>query len=753
VQLKQPKILFSILAVAAGLVLSLPGQEAGKRGIKIEPVATAGADRGSAALFVGVNEFEESNVTPLRYAVNDAIAQANLFVEELKLVPAENCWLALSGTPDAGSPWEKTLNNLKSKGVSVISATKISVLRQLRLLSRKADRAEELLIVSISTHGFEDSGTPYALGSDGLLGPVLLPETGISLRAVEGLMEQSLAQKRLLILDACRERPTRGSRSIGVGAAAEAFRAAFDEAAGRAVLASCDAGQASFEDPRLGHGVFTYHLIEGLRGAAEADGDFLTLGGVSDYVSQSVESWVRKNKPELPRPQWQRPWFKGPNDARQIPLALATLIQPVIEPKFKLTPEMVLGERKKQALLYLQQATAFGLENQIPGEYYQKANILISVLEGETLEYYLSTLELLKDNTPENRGILLEKWKPKTSEDTSASNANSNPTKSVELDFAPVETKSLTLDLAEEPFRKADPENSENIPEPTPEPIREAPVLSPTPTPTPIRKVDKPETSLNGQAPKTGTAYEIPELGLKMVWIPAGDFEMGTRLTEKGRGFDEFPHKVQITQGFWLGKFEVTVGEWNSVMGISNAGLKPDDQLVAMGDISWDQAAEFCKKLQARELAAGRIPSGYQFSLPTEAEWEYACRASTTTFYPFGNSSGIRNAYLKQFAWFIDSSKRNANPVGQKSPNDWGLYDMLGNVREYCWDDFGSYSRDNNQDPILRLKKSNNKVNRGGSYLDEASRCRPAYRSSGKRDKELGPNYGFRLALSPVARD
>lgn len=707
-QLKQPKILFSILAVAAGLVLSLPGQEAGKRGIKIEPVA-AGADRGSAALFVGVNEFEESNVTPLRYAVNDAIAQANLFVEELKLVPAENCWLALSGVPDAGSPWEKTLNNLKAKGVSVISATKISVLRQLRLLSRIADREEELLIVSISTHGFEDSGTPYALGRDGLLGPVLLPETGISLRAVEGLMEQSLAQKRLLILDACRERPTRGSRSLGVGATAQAFREAFEEAAGRAVLASCDAGQSSFEDPRLGHGVFTYHLIEGLRGAAEADGDFLTLGGVSDYVSKSVESWVRKNKPELPRPQWQRPWFKGPNDARQIPLALATLIQPaIIEPKFKLTPEMVLGERKKQAMRYLQQGTAFGLENQILGEYYQRANILVSVLEGEALDYYLSMLELLKDNTPENRAILLEKWKPKKSEDTSA--ANANPTKSVELDFAPVETKSLTLDLAEEPLRKPDVDSPESIPEPTPEPVREALVLNPTPTP--IRKVDKPETSPDGQAPKTGTAYEIPELGLKMVWVPAGEFEMGTRLSLKGRGFDEFPHNVQITQGFWLGKFEVTVGEWNSVMGISNAGIKPDDQLVAMGDISWDQAAEFCAKLQARELAAGRVPSGYQFSLPTEAEWEYACRASTTTFYPFGNSTGIRNAYLKQFAWFIDSSKRNVNPVGQKSPNDWGLHDMLGNVREYCWDDFGSYARGDNQDPILRLSKSNNKIGR-----------------------------------------
>ena len=605
------------------------------------------------------------------------------------------------------------------------------------MLSRKADRAEELLIVSISTHGFEDSGTPYALGRDGLLGPVLLPETGISLRAVEGLMEQSLAQKRLLILDACRERPTRGSRSLGVGATAQAFREAFEEAAGRAVLASCDAGQSSFEDPRLGHGVFTYHLIEGLRGAAEADGDFLTLGGVSDYVSKSVESWVRKNKPELPRPQWQRPWFKGPNDARQIPLALATLIQPVIEPKFKLTPEMVLGERKKQAMRYLQQATAFGLENQIPGEYYQRANIIVSVLEGESLDYYLSMLELLKDNTAENRGILLEKWKPKTNEDTAAA----APTKSVDLEFAPVETKSLTLDLAEEPLRKPDADSSESIPEPISE------------TPTPIRKADKQEPAPVGQAPKIGTAYEILELGLKMVWVPAGEFEMGTRLSQKGRGFDEFPHAVEITQGFWLGKFEVTLGEWNSVMGISNAGIKPDDQLVAMGDISWDQAAEFCTKLQAREMAAGRVPSGYQFSLPTEAEWEYACRASTTSFYPFGNSSGIRNAYLKQYAWFIDSSKRNVNPVGKKSPNDWGLHDMLGNVREYCWDDFGSYSRGNNQDPILRLKKSNNKVNRGGSYLDEASRCRPAYRSSGKRDKKLGPNYGFRLALSPVSRD
>ncbi len=729
--------LLTTLAVGMALTLSISinGQDASPRGIKIEPVSAA-PKGGSAGLFVGVNEFDEPTVAPLRFAVNDAIAQADLFVNELKLIQANNCWLALSGSPEIGSPWEDKLNSLKAGGIQVISATKISVLRQLRLISRIADRPEELLIVSISAHGFEESGDPYALGRDGLLGPVLLPETGISLRAVEGLMDQSLAQKRLLILDACRERPTRGSRSIGSGAASAAFREAFAEATGRAVLASCDAGQSSFEDPRLGHGVFTYHLIAGLRGEANPDGSFLTLGGVSDYVSQSVESWVRKNRPELPRPQWQRPWFKGPNDARSIPLALATptavaVVEPKVQiaietPASQLTEEEILDIRKRLAMSYLQDAIGFGLENRVPSEVYDRVGVLMSILEGSLAEVLIEKLEVLKDNTPENRKAFMDAW-----------NRNSE-----------TPTKSLNLEIASEAGSESSSLPAKSVPDFNSE-VLLANTQPETTETSPIRRDETWISIDESSVPALGEDFEIPELGLKMIWVPSGEFTMGTKVSAMVRR-DEYPHKVNISQGFWLSATEVTAGQWERIL--NDQILNGPEAELAKSGISWEQAMNFCNKLFGREMVEGRIPGNYFYTLPTEAEWEYACRAGTTTLWPIGGTAGISGATLNQYAWYQYSSGKKVNPVGLKLPNDWGFYDMLGNVREYCWDDYGTYPSKATDQLYVSKKSRSEKVARGGSYEDPPSTCRSAARTRIKRNEIKGDFYGFRVALSAIPR-
>ncbi len=201
-------------------------------------------------------------------------------------------------------------------------------------------------------------------------------------------------------------------------------------------------------------------------------------------------------------------------------------------------------------------------------------------------------------------------------------------------------------------------------------------------------------------AQRSANARSIPGLNLDLVWIAPGTFRMGTpeqsrlagwyylvreKLTGKPNPFysrsEERPVTwVTLTQPFWLGRTVVTQSQYAAVMGakpgsVTAAGL-PADQ------VSWDDAMAFCQKLTAGEKAAGRLPSDYIYTLPTEAQWEYACRAGTT-----GDHAGD----LEAMAWYRDNSGGTLHPVATKAPNAWGLFDMQGNSGEWCRDWYGEY--------------------------------------------------------------
>ena len=234
---------------------------------------------------------------------------------------------------------------------------------------------------------------------------------------------------------------------------------------------------------------------------------------------------------------------------------------------------------------------------------------------------------------------------------------------------------------------------------------------------------------------------------LEMVKIKAGTFTMGSPEGEKGRDNDEKQHQVTLTKDYWLGKFEVTQAQWQAVMGNNPSNFKGDNRPVEK--VSWNDAKEFCSKLN--EKYAGKLPAGYKFDLPTEAQWEYACRAGTTT--ALNNGTNLTDEKyncenLAEVAWYDYQNKENqTHPVGQKRPNNWGLYDMHGNVWEWCRDWFASYSGDAT-DPVGPSSGSS-RVIRGGSWGSGAECCRSANRynrSPGDRYYDLG----FRLALVPV---
>jgi formylglycine-generating enzyme required for sulfatase activity len=151
---------------------------------------------------------------------------------------------------------------------------------------------------------------------------------------------------------------------------------------------------------------------------------------------------------------------------------------------------------------------------------------------------------------------------------------------------------------------------------------------------------------------------------------------------------------VTISRGFWMGKYEVTQGEYLTVMGsnpswfTTNNGYSHDLSR-PVEQVSWEDATNYCGQLTQRERAAGRIASNDAYRLPTEAQWEYACRAWTSTRFSYGDDPGYTN--LTNYAWHWDNSGETTHPVGQKLPNPWGLYDMHGNVWEYCQDRQGKY--------------------------------------------------------------
>jgi formylglycine-generating enzyme required for sulfatase activity len=232
--------------------------------------------------------------------------------------------------------------------------------------------------------------------------------------------------------------------------------------------------------------------------------------------------------------------------------------------------------------------------------------------------------------------------------------------------------------------------------------------------------------------PKEGQAWIIPDLGLVLEPIPTGRFPMGSA---NGISDEKPVTQVKFTQPFWLGKMEVTQGEWEAMMGsnpslFKNAGLR-----APVENVSYDDVLAFCQKLTTRERAAGRLPEGYEYTLPTEAQWEYACRAGTT-----GDYAGSLDA----MGWY-DGGTTHA--VGQNQANAWGLYDMHGNVWEWCLDWYGTYPGGTVTDPT-GAPSGSNRVNRGGSWFNSPPSCRSASRgrnTPGYRNFSLG----FRLALAP----
>jgi len=248
---------------------------------------------------------------------------------------------------------------------------------------------------------------------------------------------------------------------------------------------------------------------------------------------------------------------------------------------------------------------------------------------------------------------------------------------------------------------------------------------------------------------RLGLPVEITNsIGMKLRLIPAGVFVMGSPESDRRADHDEHPqHKVRITKPFYLGVYEVKQAEYEKLMRENPSSFSKgghgadrvsgrDTSGHPVDNVSWDDAVKFCKKLSTKE--------GNTYRLPTEAEWEYACRARTTMRYYFGDDAASLGAY----AWYKDNSDET-HPAGEKKPNAWGLHDMCGNVWEWCQDWYGrSYYAVSPTDDPPGPDSASNRVFRGGSWNLEPWFCRAAIR--GRGDPLDGFDYlGFRVAAVP----
>lgn len=237
------------------------------------------------------------------------------------------------------------------------------------------------------------------------------------------------------------------------------------------------------------------------------------------------------------------------------------------------------------------------------------------------------------------------------------------------------------------------------------------------------------------------TGFRVGMARQRLRWVPAGTFMMGSPMREMGRFDDEGPrHEVTISGGYWLAETPCTQALWVAVMGENPSEFKGTDRPVE--GVSWEDCQRFLKRINdmVPELGA---------RLPTEAKWERACRAGTTHATWVGELNlerdGVRAPVLDVIAWYHDNWKKT-HPVAKKQPNPYGIYDMLGNVREWCEDWYASYDAAHGVDPLGPATGSY-RVARGGSWYDYARQVRAASRFASAPSHRFG-YLGFRIACS-----
>lgn len=705
----------------------------------------------SAGLFVGISTFEDARFHAVPFAVDDAVDLAHLFTLELGLLEPSRCVLALAGEPRKSGTGER-LARLLEQGARRATA------RQRDLYFHLGEQAREagprgLLLLAVASHGVSDQGGDFLVATDSLAGRTL--RTGVSVDEVFDEVARARAPRRLVLMDACRERLTAGTRGEEGAAMAQSFADAIGKATGQVVLAGATLGGFAYDDVKRGNGVFTGAVLDGLRGAASPDErGWITARTLADFVQDRVVEWVQRNRPEHAGKSFgigRR--SEGPADS--LPLA--------VDPERSRAQEAYRA-RRAAALARLRDNQGSVLK----GADYDFVESRLPEKEATAAATRLLEEVEALDGTEQRKRLLLYVLRELRGELPAPPSAEPPPRR------PPARSEPAAPSSGREPSEAAGATSRSSAGRRFHWRRVLAFVVVGVGLLIGAVSLWPPGPGKEEPKPQVCAPWEGPH-GMRLRFIPGGTYTIGSPATEPGRDDDERQHPVRITRGFWLGETEVTQAQWGKLVPKNPSSFSACGGDCPVEQLSWFEAVAFANEVSDEagltrcyelEGCTGTLgEAGFKctsvrftgldcpgYRLPTEAEWEVAARAGRQTALYTGDLTlkGERNGpELDPIAWYggnsevsyaggYDCSKWKekqypdqkacgTHPVGQKRANPWGLHDMLGNVWEWVGDWLAAYPSSLAVDP-LGSSGGSDRVIRGGSWLDDARSVRAAAR-------------------------
>ena len=551
---------------------------------------------------------------------------------------------------------------------------------------------DDLLLFYFSGHGVKDDRGQLYLANCNTRkdNGQLVDSTAVATTYLQNKINSSKSQRQVIILDCCFSGAIAQGMTIKDDGVVDVN--AYLGGKGRAILTSSTATEYSFGSEtteETGLSVYTRYLIEGIKtGAADTDDDgYIGVDELHEYAARCVKEAAPAMTPK----------FYPVEEGYKIILAKSPKDDPVLKYRKEVHRKVEQGQGRLSSFaerMLINKQNEWGISAEIAKQIRDEVLQPYREYERKLAEYEQALRESVK------AGEIQYPFSPSIEADLQEYRQY---LKLKESDIIAIEAKIL-LPLKieyEESLKKVN------------------------------TIVSEPELKSNLITEDLGNNVK-----LEMVTIPAGSFTMGSDESDYD---DEKPqHQVKL-QEFYLGKYPVTQEQYQAIMGNNPSKFK-DNPKNPVELVSWDDAQEFCQKLNQK--------TGKKYRLPTEAEWEYACRAGTQTRYYFGDDE----KQLGEYAWFDKNSDSKTHPVGQKKPNNWGLHDMSGNVWEWCedpWhDSYANKPEDikNNGNSIWSDSNESRHILRGGSWDYDSRSCRSAYRFGSYADYGVYDG-GFRLVL------